>query len=174
MKTNSILKILTVFLLIFALAACSSSKSGKEGLEGADGSMLSEADLNAQREARFAGGSIPLAESEGLFRDVPFGFDSSTISDVARQNIEYNIQILEQNPGIRVQLEGHCDERGTNEYNMALGSDRSRSVKDVLISFGVPSSRIETISYGEEVPLNSASNEQAWAQNRRVHFSPYR
>ena len=174
MKSDSILKILVLFTLIPFIYACSSTSSGKEGLEGMDGDTLSEADLNAQREARFAGGSIPLPEEAKLFRDIPFGFDSANLSSEARQNIEYNLQILERNPGIKIQLEGHCDERGTNEYNMALGSERSRSVKEMLTSLGVPINRLETISYGEEVPIATGSNESAWSQNRRVHFSPYR
>jgi len=67
-------------------------------------------------------------------------------------------------------IEGHCDERGTNEYNLALGDRRAKAVKDYLVSLGVPSSRIETISYGEEKPLCSAQNEDCWAKNRRAHF----
>jgi len=167
-KTYILLLIAVVFL-----AGCSMFGKGKKAGDGTDGQSLSEADLTAQREGRFAGGSIPLAEGEGMFRDVHFDYDSSSISDSARQQIESNIQALQSNPNLRVQLEGHSDERGTAEYNLALGNQRSRAVADVLHSFGVPASRISLISYGEEVPLDPGTNENAWAQNRRVHFSAH-
>src|SRR5690606_18576741 len=91
-----------------------------------------------------------------------------------RQSVEYNAQILQDNPDLRVQLEGHCDERGTAEYNLALGARRARAVYDLLLSYGISGSRIETISYGEEVPLDPGQNEEAWSRNRRVHFSAFR
>ena len=160
--------VLTV-TIVTILAACSSTKSGGSG----DGS-LSEADLAAQREARFGEGGIPTAEAEGFFRDIPFDYDSSILSDAARQDVEYNYQVILANPDIRVVLEGHADERGTAEYNLALGNKRARAVRDVLVSLGVAASKIDSISYGEELPLDPSHNEAAWAKNRRVHFSPTR
>ena len=159
--------------LSFSVISCS-SKNSSSGTGPGSGYDLSDRDLNAEREGRFADGSIPSAEGEGLFRDVFFDFDSSQISDMARQNIEYNAQILQTNPDVKIQLEGHCDERGTAEYNMALGLRRADSVHSILLSYGIPRSRIETISYGEEVPLDPSTTEDAWAKNRRVHFSPFR
>lgn len=156
--------------LIVGLSGCSMFGSGKKS--GQDGG-LSEADLNAQREARFAEGGLPTAEGGGIFKDVHFDYDSSQIGDLARQDIEYNAQKLIQNPDLKIQLEGHCDERGTAEYNLSLGAERARAVKDALLASGVPTSRMDTISYGEEVPLAPGSDESAWAQNRRVHFSPF-
>lgn len=171
------IRLITVILtaVLISVVGCSSSKSGKKAelYDGSSGS-LGETDLNAQREGRFGEGSIPIAEGEGIFRDIRFDFDSSAITDLARQDIEYNAQVLRENPGVSLQLEGHCDERGTAEYNMALGAERARAVYDVLISYGIRPDRMNTISYGEEVPLNMASNEAAWSENRRVHFSPFR
>ncbi|MCB0318553.1 MAG: OmpA family protein [Bdellovibrionales bacterium] len=163
---------ISVFLTTLMLMAigCSSKKSG---LNGSDIDGMSESDLNYQREARYGDGSVPTAEGEGMFRDVRFNYDSAQISGEGLQNIEYNAQLLQDNPNIRIQLEGHCDERGTAEYNMALGQERAKSVQDVLLSYGVASNRIQTISYGEEVPLDPALNEQAFAKNRRVHFSAF-
>jgi peptidoglycan-associated lipoprotein len=74
---------------------------------------------------------------------------------------------------LKVQLEGHTDERGTAEYNLALGERRARAIFDSLVSQGIDRSQLETISYGEEVPLDPGHNEEAWARNRRVHFSAY-
>ena len=165
--------ILTVCLL--SVGGCSSTKSNGSEMGGADGtgSGLSENDINARREGRFGDSGIPTAEGEGMFRDIRFDFASADISDSARQDLEYNAQVLKDRSDLHVQLEGHTDSRGTNEYNLALGARRSRSVYDVLVSYGIESSRLSTISYGEDVPLEQGENEAAWARNRRVHFSPF-
>ena len=160
-------------LALFSLIGCSALGGSKRD-SGLEGSGVNESDLNMARESRFGDGSIPSAEGEeGPFRNVHFDYDSSNLNDLARQNIEFNIQILEQNPQVRVQLEGHCDERGTAEYNLALGQKRAQAVYEVLVSYGVDSNRLSTISYGEEVPIETASNDAAWAKNRRVHFSGF-
>jgi peptidoglycan-associated lipoprotein len=156
--------------LSLSLGACSSTG---RGTKGDDSNALSEAELTAEREARFGDGSIPVASGSGIFRDVNFDFDSSTLNSSARQNVEFNSQVLRENESLRIVLEGHADERGTAEYNLALGAERARSVRDVLVSLGISTSRIETVSYGEEVPLDPASDEMAWAKNRRVHFSAF-
>jgi peptidoglycan-associated lipoprotein len=143
----------------------------KKGSGEGDGSELSETDLASQRDGRFGSGSIPSAEGSGLFRDVPFGYDSYAIEDDARTAIEANAQALQDNSGMKVTVEGHCDERGTVEYNMALGAERARATKNALVALGIPSSRINTISYGEEIPLDPGHSESAYARNRRAHFS---
>lgn len=171
---NSISSLLSLGLCFsLALSGCSSTGAGsKDGAN--DESGLSESDLNAQREGRFGSGSIPTPEGEGVFRDVHFDYDSSSIDDSARQDLEYNVKILQENADIHVTLEGHCDARGTSEYNMALGAERARSVKSALQGLGISASRLETVSYGEEVPLDPAQDEGAYAKNRRVHFSASR
>ncbi|MDC0358029.1 peptidoglycan-associated lipoprotein Pal [Oligoflexia bacterium] len=175
MKKVYLLSILILITVVLVISGCSSSGAGKKSSRlGADGQELSEYDLNAQREGRYGEGAIPLAEGEGVFRDVHFAFDSAEIDDVSRQNIEYNMQILQANPDVKVQLEGHCDERGTAEYNLALGSKRARAVQEVLTSYGVAANRVDIISFGEEVPLDSSHTERAWALNRRAHFSAFR
>lgn len=161
--------ILSLLVFPLILSACSSTDSGKADGEG-DGT-LSETDLNAKREGRFGSGGIPIAEGEGMFRDIPFDYDSSMLSDIARQDLEANSKVLLENPHLTVTLEGHCDERGTNEYNMALGEQRARAVKTALIGLGVSGSKLTTISYGEELPLDPGHDESAYAQNRRVHLS---
>lgn len=159
--------VLTLLNLSVFNSGCSWFSSGS-----ADGEndTLSEADLAAQRESRFGSGSIPTAEGEGIFRDIHFGFDSYAIDGTGRNDVEANARVLIERPEISVVLEGHCDERGTAEYNMALGAERARAVKSALIGMGVASSRIETISYGEEIPLDPSRSEEAHAKNRRVHF----
>jgi len=157
--------------LLLVITGCSSTSSSKTGADGENG--LSESALNADREARFGEGGIPTAEGNGVFRDIIFDYDSSSLNSSGRQNAEFNAEVLRDNSDVRVVLEGHADERGTAEYNLALGAERARAVKEVLASLGIPASRLETVSYGEEVPLAQGHDEEAWAQNRRVHLSGY-
>ena len=103
-------------------------------------------------------------------QDVHFGFDKYSIRTEDVTVLEANAQWLKSNPTYLVLIEGHCDERGTNEYNIALGQHRAKSVMDYLVSQGVLASRITTISYGEERPLCTEHTEDCWGKNRRAHF----
>ena len=99
-----------------------------------------------------------------------FDFDEYSIRDDMWGRIKQNVKYLLEHPKIKVELQGNCDERGTNEYNMALGAKRAQEIKKVLIKFGIEENRINTISFGEEKPLCNESNEECWAINRRVDF----
>jgi peptidoglycan-associated lipoprotein len=107
---------------------------------------------------------------ESAFQTVYFDFDKSDIRPDMRGIATADAELLNRNQNVRVLLEGHCDERGTNEYNMALGERRANSVKQFLTDYGISSSRITTISYGEERPAVLGHNEAAWAKNRRCEF----
>lgn len=111
-------------------------------------------------------------EPEGFFNlaDIYFDFDRSNIRADARQVLEKNAQWFKQNPGVRVKIEGHADERGTTEYNLALGQRRAEATKRFLMTLGVEPSRLSTISYGEERPICTDHREDCWSQNRRAHF----
>lgn len=102
---------------------------------------------------------------------VYFDFDKSDIRPDMRATLDAKARFLQEFPSVRVQVEGHCDERGTVEYNIALGHRRSQSSKDYLVSLGVNSSRVDTVSYGEERPADTRSNEAGWAMNRRAKFN---
>lgn len=102
--------------------------------------------------------------------DIYFDFDQYDIKEDAKPILKEVASILLKNNKIKVIVEGHCDERGTNEYNLALGEKRANSVKQYLIAMGIPSNRISTVSYGEERPLCSDQTEECWAKNRRAHF----
>ncbi len=115
-------------------------------------------------------GNVPVAEVDGSLTDVHYAFDSSNLDDANRAILNSNAAWLKGN-NVNVQVEGHCDERGTNEYNMALGARRARASFDFLKSAGVPAARMSTVSYGEELPVDPAHNEGAWAKNRRAHFA---
>ncbi len=97
-----------------------------------------------------------------------FTYDGYSLDLTARAVVERQAQFLAENPTVTVTIEGHCDERGTREYNLALGDRRANAVKDYLTSLGINPSRMQTISYGEERPIAAGSNENAWADNRRA------
>lgn len=105
-----------------------------------------------------------------LLKDVHFDFDKYDIRPEEGPVLKENAALLMKSPAVKIQIEGHCDERGTAEYNLALGERRANSTKNYLVSLGVPPGRLSTISYGKEVPLDPGHNEEAWAKNRRAHF----
>jgi len=104
------------------------------------------------------------------FGDIYFEFDQYDLTATARETLKQHADWLLANPGFDLLVEGHCDERGTAEYNLALGERRANAARDYLASLGVDAGRITTISYGEELPLDPSHNEAAWAKNRRDHF----
>jgi peptidoglycan-associated lipoprotein len=103
-------------------------------------------------------------------KDIFFEYDKYDIRGSDQGIIQADAQFLQQHPNIRLTIEGHCDERGSTEYNLALGTNRADSVKNALIQAGVSGDRIKTFSYGKEKPFCSESNESCWQQNRRAHF----
>ncbi len=105
-----------------------------------------------------------------LLNDIHFAFDRYDLREEGRRILAKNARVLLAHPNLRIQIEGHCDERGSNEYNLALGEKRAVSAKLYLIKLGVKGDRLATISYGEEMPLDPRHNEEAWAKNRRCHF----
>lgn len=152
-----IAKLFFIALLSTSLAAC--SLLGKDGK--GDGSA----------DGYDSEGNLPFASADGVLKDITFEYDSASISADARETLSANADWLKDNKSATVSIEGHCDERGTAEYNLALGERRARSVFDYLRSSGVEASRMRTISYGEELPLDASGTESAWAKNRRVHFA---
>jgi len=105
-----------------------------------------------------------------LLKDIHFDFDKYDIRRADEAILKENAVFLKNNPKMKVQIEGHCDERGTVEYNLALGERRANNTKKYLVFLGIPSDRISAISYGKEKPLDNGHNEEAWAKNRRAHI----
>jgi peptidoglycan-associated lipoprotein len=103
-------------------------------------------------------------------QDITFDFDKYDLRTDARATLDRKVSFMNQISSVRAQVEGHCDERGTNTYNMALGERRANAAKQYLTTAGVNPGRLTTISYGEERPLDPGHNEAAWARNRRAHF----
>ena len=105
-----------------------------------------------------------------MLKDVHFAFDRHDLSAEARKALAQNAEFILKFPEAEIQVEGHCDERGTSEYNLALGERRASSTRQYLVSLGVPLDRLASISYGEELPIDPQHNEDAWGKNRRAHF----
>ncbi len=124
-----------------------------------------------QKEAQLQG-SVTSAKAEELsvFKDALFDYNKYNIRDDARPVLDAIASYLKKNGKVTVIIEGHCDERGTNEYNLALGEKRANAAKGYLVSLGIPSSRMSTVTYGEEKPLCTGQNETCWQKNRRAHF----
>ena len=118
--------------------------------------------------------SAPPEESDAAIYDlemVYFAYDKSIITTAFGEALQKNYEWIAENPDVQIQLEGHCDERGTNEYNLALGERRAKAVFDYLISLGASPSQFSLVSFGEERPADQGSNEVAWRKNRRVEFT---
>jgi peptidoglycan-associated lipoprotein len=106
----------------------------------------------------------------GPLADIRYDFDQAKLSDEARALLEQHAAWLKRHGDTRVTVEGHCDERGTVEYNLALGDQRAKAARDYLVSLGIAAERLTAVSYGKERPLDPDHNEDAWAKNRRAHF----
>ena len=109
-------------------------------------------------------------EEKSIFQDIHFDFDKYDIQENAKPVLQKIAAWLLKNTSAKILIEGHCDERGTSEYNLALGDRRARAARDYLVALGVPSGRIEMISYGKEKPICTEKTEECWAKNRRAHF----
>lgn len=154
---NLLTKSIAVLSAVFLLSACDTDPTGGSGVDGKGG------------VAGAAGESMGYLDSDKNVGDrVFFEYDSSAITDEAKQTLELQAAWLQKNPTVGLSVEGHCDERGTREYNIALGERRANAAKKVLVSLGVASNRITTISYGKERPAVVGSDESAWSQNRRA------
>ena len=111
---------------------------------------------------------VEASRAEKALKDVYYAFDSYDLSAESRKTLQENADWINANKGPVITVEGHCDERGSDEYNLALGDRRAKAVKDYLVSLGVPSSKVDTISYGEEKPLCTEQTEECWEQLERV------
>jgi peptidoglycan-associated lipoprotein len=164
-----------VMLTVMLLSGCESMPFGKDD-EAADKQPAQVEDRSDGAEASgAAAGSFtgdPLDDPNSLLskRVVYFDFDSSTIREDSRAIIEAHARYLASKPGMSVVLEGHADERGTREYNVALGERRANSVRQLMVLNGVASGQTQTVSYGEERPVATGHNESAWNLNRRVEI----
>lgn len=181
MKLNLFKKVFALMFSVFVLVGCESMDTQDESMEtaGSDVSSSQEAATSgAPEEAQVSAEELAeqkakeaAMKAEAALREIRtfyFDFDQSTVKSDSRAALSAHAAFLSANPAVKVLLEGHCDERGTKEYNIALGESRAKAVARFLKVNGVSDAQIETISYGEERPADAGHNEAAWTKNRRV------
>jgi len=188
--TISALILALTLLVIFSVSSCAKKKISSEPAtttaeeetrrraeeearqnELARQKALKEEDLGVEsRSGNLADQRTASAKTRFENQDIYFEFDSIRLAPDAQEILTQKADWLRANPAATITIEGHCDNRGTNEYNLALGEGRAQSAKAFLVDLGIDSSRLNTISYGEERPLDNAQTEEAWSKNRRDHF----
>lgn len=168
---NKQLNLLIMIVLTAFLAVGCAKKATETPVEAAPAPVVAPAPPVQQ--------AAPMTETEvkdttsmavAKFTRIFFEFDSYVLSADARTTLQQNAAVLKAGMGMKVRVEGHCDERGSDDYNLALGERRAQAAVDYLVSLGVPASQLSTISYGEMQPLDPGKNEAAWAKNRRAEF----
>jgi peptidoglycan-associated lipoprotein len=166
----------SVFLIVSALSACStaadkattsipSTNLSQKGTKPEVRKVQSQSSLEALRQ-----GAAPATPKESPLQEIYFDFDKYDLQLDARNTLHANAEWLKNNPAVLVDIEGHCDERGTTEYNLALGAKRAQAAKDYLASLGISASRLSTTSYGKETPVCREHTEECWQRNRRDRF----
>ncbi len=191
MQRNSIFRVwplalVALMILGLSLSACggkdettetdptADAGSDTEELENVDleeGEAFGDGDLGGDSaEGEDLDAAEEAAQPAILLQDVFFEYDKFDLSDNARDAINQNGRLLREHSSVRILIEGHCDERGTVQYNLALGEKRAREVKGYLVDLGIAASRIDVVSYGKEKPFVLGHDEASWSQNRRAHF----
>jgi peptidoglycan-associated lipoprotein len=166
MGARRISSFLAILVLVTGLSACTKDKKDDGGVTG-DGNMGGQPPVSGGYDPN---GPVPGSQQDLVVNvgdRVFFGYDQYDLTSEARSTIERQAQWLKQYPSVGVMVEGHADERGTREYNIALGEKRASAVRNYLIANGVEPSRLQTISYGKERPAVMGAEETSWAQNRR-------
>jgi len=152
--------ILVVLFSALLVSCGSTSKTSSSSSSVNTASSINEFSINADSDSGDAGG----------IQTVYFPFNSSNLRTNAISALDINTEVLKKFPSLKVQVEGHCDERGSVQYNLALGEKRAQSIKDYLVASGISSDRISTISFGKERPISVEHNEMSWSKNRRGNF----
>ncbi len=170
--------VLLAVMLVFSISACekkvipfqvapgAGNEAGSAGMGTGDSRWKDMALSNEQKGALFA----DQATQSFMNDDIYFDFDSFVLSDTAKKVLDRKAEYLNHHPDVNVIVEGHCDERGTHEYNLALGERRAHSAWQYLVNSGVNQKQVATVSYGQERPLAAGHDEASWAKNRRCHF----
>jgi len=184
MNRKGLSVLIVIFCLGIILSGCAqkavvkedpSVKSAEEARKDAkEADRIREEEVKKEFEKSLVAKKTPGIEGvvleSKMLKDIHFEFDRYNIRPEAAELLKENSALLKKYPGMKFQIEGHCDERGTGEYNLALGERRANSVKKYLASLGISPNSILTISYGEERPFDQGHNEEAWSKNRRAHF----
>ncbi len=151
------LGLIALTIALAGVTGCGKKKSGSSNVPDA-----------ANADENFSGDSD--SGSAGGLQTVRYPYDSFSLGSEAKRTLKRNAEILKDRPRINIQVEGHCDEKGSIQYNIALGEKRAKAAKKYLVDLGVNSDRLSTISFGKERPIDTSSNEGAWTKNRRSNF----
>lgn len=150
------------------------ARARQDSIDAADRARAAaEADAQARAAAEQAArdaAAMRMSLLERLGNQIHFDFDKADLKSEDIDNLDFKAALLQANSGVRIRIAGHCDERGSDEYNLALGNRRAGAAKRYLVNKGVDAGRIDVVSYGEERPVDSSHNEDAWAKNRRDEF----
>ncbi len=157
-------------ILIFAATGCAPKQPADQQAEISSPQGTVGVSPSVSMPGQTPDGSSPASAQDAFNKTIYFDYDRHDLKPEAKEVLGELVSFLKANPDLRVQIAGNCDERGTNEYNIALGDKRARSAQEYCTSSGIDPKRISTISYGEEKPADPAGNEEAWAKNRRDEF----
>jgi len=165
------LSLVLILAAMFFLTSCAKNAVQSQPAQTPQ-SELPKAEVNSGGAAE-PGNQATAPEAAGAEfanENIHFAFDSAVLSDQAQRILTAKAEYLRTNPGLAITVEGHCDERGTDAYNIALGDRRAQSAKEFLVHMGIGAGRLKTISYGEERPIVQGRDEASWAENRRAQF----
>ena len=185
MQKTTLIRLFVLLAMVALLSAGCAKKAAMEDTQAADGTqMVEETQMQEQPVSAVEEQTVTdiaasemdhaMMDADTLARKLTriyFDFDQYILTKVSQDTLYMNAQVLKAAPAAKVVIEGHCDERGSDEYNLALGEKRAIATKNYMISLGVDAGQLSTISYGEEAPLDMGDDEAAWAQNRRAEFS---
>jgi peptidoglycan-associated lipoprotein len=153
---------LAIVTLMITPGAVGCKKKGPTAVESTGGRVTGDEGMSAREAA--------IREAQSQLMTVYFDYDSYTLRPDAQATLRTNAGVIEKYPDVRVQIQGHCDERGSEEYNLALGDRRARAIMDYLVNLGIAPDRLSTITFGEERPVDPGHDEVAWSKNRRGEF----
>jgi peptidoglycan-associated lipoprotein len=170
MKAPRIVEVAVSAVLLAMLSACASQVAKPEAAAPAAAPAASGAESGGMQRQGVSGNALGAAQDALDKRSVYYNFDSYALKPEFKPVVEANAGYLKRHAGASVRIEGNCDERGSSEYNIALGQRRADSIKEMLELAGVSDAQIETVSYGKEKPRAAGHDEQSWSQNRRSDF----
>jgi peptidoglycan-associated lipoprotein len=153
---------LAIVILAVTLGAVGCKKKGPKSVAGTGGAVTGDQGMSARAAA--------VREAQSQLQTVYFDYDSYTLRQDAQATLRTNAGVIAKYSDVRIQIQGHCDERGSEEYNLALGDRRARTIMDYLVNLGIAPNRLSTITFGEERPLDSGHGEISWSKNRRGEF----
>lgn len=157
------LVLMAVLVPLVAIGGAGCKKKGPKGIETGGGGMGGTSEGLTGRAAQ-------IQEAQNRLQTIYFEYDAFDLSSSAQETLRQDAKVIEQYPDVKIQVQGHCDERGSEEYNLALGDKRARSARDYLVNLGISPDRLTTISFGEERPVDPGHDDAAWAKNRRGEF----